>query len=127
MSKQYTISDLASEFDITTRTIRFYEEKDLLSPERQGTKRLYNQADRVKLRLIIRGKRLGLTLEESKLIIDMYDPSGGNEQQLQALINQVRHKRAQLQEQLIDLKNMIDDLDNAEQNCVAELDKRAAS
>jgi DNA-binding transcriptional MerR regulator len=127
MYKQYTISDLASEFDITTRTIRFYEEKDLLSPERQGTKRLYNQADRVKLRLIIRGKRLGLTLEESKLIIDMYDPSGGNEQQLQALISQVRHKRAQLQEQLIDLKNLIDDLDNAEQNCVAELDKRAAS
>ena len=127
MSKQYTISNLASEFDITTRTIRFYEEKDLLSPERQGTKRLYNQADRVKLRLIIRGKRLGLTLEESKLIIDMYDPSGGNEQQLQALISQVRHKRAQLQEQLIDLKNLIDDLDNAEQNCVAELDKRAAS
>ena len=127
MYKQYTISDLASEFDITTRTIRFYEEKDLLSPERQGTKRLYNQADRVKLRLIIRGKRLGLTLEESKLIIDMYDPSGGNEQQLQALISQVRHKRAQLQEQLIDLNNMIDDLDNAEQNCVAELDKRAAS
>jgi DNA-binding transcriptional MerR regulator len=127
MSKQYTISDLASEFDITTRTIRFYEEKDLLSPQRQGTKRLYNQADRVKLRLIIRGKRLGLTLEESKLIIDMYDPSGGNEQQLQALISQVRHKRAQLQEQLIDLNNMIDDLDNAEQNCVAELDKRAAS
>jgi DNA-binding transcriptional MerR regulator len=127
MSKQYTISDLASEFDITTRTIRFYEEKDLLCPERQGTKRLYDQADRVKLRLIIRGKRLGLPLEESKLIIDMYDPSGGNEQQLQALINQVRHKRAQLQEQLIDLKNMIDDLNNAEQNCVAELDKRAAS
>ena len=127
MYKQYTISDLASEFDITTRTIRFYEEKDLLSPQRQGTKRLYNQADRVKLRLIIRGKRLGLTLEESKLIIDMYDPSGGNEQQLQALISQVRHKRAQLQEQLIDLKNLIDDLDNAEQNCVAELDKRAAS
>lgn len=127
MSKQYTISDLASEFDITTRTIRFYEEKDLLSPQRQGTKRLYNQADRVKLRLIIRGKRLGLTLEESKLIIDMYDPSGGNEQQLQALISQVRHKRAQLQEQLIDLETMIDDLDNAEQNCVAELDKRAAS
>jgi len=127
MSKQYTISDLASEFDITTRTIRFYEEKDLLSPERQGTKRLYNQADRVKLRLIIRGKRLGLTLEESKLIIDMYNPSGGNEQQLQALISQVRHKRAQLQEQLIDLNNMIDDLDNAEQNCMAELEKRAAT
>ena len=96
MSKQYTISDLASEFDITTRTIRFYEEKDLLCPERQGTKRLYNQADRVKLRLIIRGKRLGLTLEESKLIIDMYNPSGGNEQQLQALVSQVRHKRCLL-------------------------------
>jgi DNA-binding transcriptional MerR regulator len=127
MSQQYTISDLASEFDITTRTIRFYEEKDLLHPQRQGSKRLYNQADRVKLRLIIRGKRLGLTLEESKLIIDMYNPAGGNEQQLKALINQVRHKRDQLQEQLIDLKNMIDDLDNAEHNCLAELEKRAAT
>jgi DNA-binding transcriptional MerR regulator len=98
-----------------------------LHPQRQGTKRIYNQADRVKLRLIIRGKRLGLTLEESKLIIDMYNPASGNEQQLQALISQVRHKRVQLQEQLIDLKNMIDDLNNAEQNCVAELNKRAAS
>jgi DNA-binding transcriptional MerR regulator len=127
MSKQYTISDLASEFDITTRTIRFYEEKDLLSPQRQGTKRLYNQADRVKLRLIIRGKRLGLTLEESKHIIDMYTPAGGNEQQLQALISQVRHKRSQLQEQLIDLKNMISDLTDAEKNCLAELNKRATS
>ncbi|MFT6757584.1 MAG: DNA-binding transcriptional MerR regulator [Chitinophagales bacterium] len=127
MSKQYSISELASEFDITTRTIRFYEEKALLSPMRKGTKRLYNQQDRVKLRLIIRGKRLGLTLEESKHIIDMYTPAGGNEQQLQALISQVRHKRSQLQEQLIDLENMISDLTDAEKNCMAELDKRATS
>tara|TARA_B110000902_G_scaffold95516_1_gene113058 strand:- start:796 stop:1179 length:384 start_codon:yes stop_codon:yes gene_type:complete len=127
MSKQYSISELASEFDITTRTIRFYEEKALLSPMRKGTKRLYNQQDRVKLRLIIRGKRLGLTLEESKHIIDMYTPAGGNEQQLQALISQVRHKRSQLQEQLIDLENMINDLTDAEKNCMAELDKRATS
>ncbi|MFQ3323381.1 MAG: DNA-binding transcriptional MerR regulator [Pseudomonadales bacterium] len=127
MSQQYSISELASEFDITTRTIRFYEEKSLLSPVRKGTKRLYNQQDRVKLRLIIRGKRLGLTLEESKHIIDMYTPTGGNEQQLQALISQVRHKRSQLQEQLIDLKNMISDLTDAEKNCMAELDKRATS
>ncbi|MFT6310981.1 MAG: DNA-binding transcriptional MerR regulator [Porticoccus sp.] len=127
MSKQYSISELASEFDITTRTIRFYEEKALLSPVRKGTKRLYSQQDRVKLRLIIRGKRLGLTLEESKHIIDMYTPAGGNEQQLQALISQVRHKRSQLQEQLIDLKNMISDLTDAEKNCLAELDKRATS
>ena len=94
---------------------------------RKGTKRLYNQQDRVKLRLIIRGKRLGLTLEESKHIIDMYTPAGGNEQQLQALISQVRHKRSQLQEQLIDLKNMISDLTDAEKNCLAELNKRATS
>jgi DNA-binding transcriptional MerR regulator len=127
MSKQYSISELASEFDITTRTIRFYEEKALLSPMRKGTKRLYNQQDRVKLRLIIRGKRLGLTLEESKHIIDMYTPAGGNEQQLQALISQVRHKRSQLQEQLIDLENMISDLTDAEKNCMAELEKRATS
>ena len=71
MAVTYSISELASEFDVTTRTIRFYEEKGLLDPFREGTRRIYGPADRTKLRLILRGKRLGLSLDESAEIILM--------------------------------------------------------
>ncbi|MGI9294298.1 MAG: MerR family transcriptional regulator, partial [Pseudomonadales bacterium] len=106
-SKSFTISNLATEFDVTTRTIRFYEEKGLLSPARNGSTRIYSPADRVKLQLILRGKRLGLTLEESRDIIAMYDPADGNREQLQSLIHKIRAKRAQLQQQLHDIEQMM--------------------
>ncbi len=123
MGKQQTfsISELASEFDITTRSIRFYEEKDLLSPLRQGSNRVFSLSDRVKLRLILRGKRLGLTLEESRDIIDMYDPAHGNVEQLTKLINKFRDKRQQLEQQLHDLQTMIGDLHDAEQKSLQAL------
>ena len=82
MTKHHSISDLSQEFDITTRTLRFYEEKGLISPERQGQNRIYSVADRARLKLILRGKRLGLTLEESSGIIAMYDPQTNNKKQL---------------------------------------------
>ena len=66
--KTYTISDLAKEFGVTTRTIRFYEEKGLITPLREGQKRLYSPADRVRIKLILRGKRIGMTLQELSLI-----------------------------------------------------------
>jgi DNA-binding transcriptional MerR regulator len=113
----YSISDLASEFDITTRTIRFYEEKGLLAPTRSGTNRIYSPADRTKLRLILRGKRLGFTLEESRDIIEMYDPSGGNQEQLQKLIDRIRLQRLQLEQQIADAQAMIVELREAEENC----------
>ena len=113
-NKTYTISDLATEFDITTRTIRFYEEKGLLAPTRLGNTRIYQPSDRVALILILRGKRLGLTLDESRDIIKLYDPAHGNIDQLQKLITKCCDKREQLERQYHDLEVMMLDLRNAE-------------
>lgn len=121
MSRQYSISELASEFDITTRSIRFYEEKGLLRPTRNGQTRIYSAADRTKLRLILRGKRLGLSLEESRDIIEMYDPQRDNSPQLQRLIDKIREKRDMLQRQLRDIETLLQDLDDAEARCVDAL------
>ena len=76
--KSYSISELSQEFDVTTRTLRFYEEKGLLAPTRKGQSRIYAARDRARLKLILRGKRLGLTLEESRDIILMYDSTSTN-------------------------------------------------
>ncbi len=119
----YTIRDLASEFGVTTRTIRFYEEKGLLNPRRNGTHRIYGPADRTKLRLILRGKRLGLSLDESAEIIGMYGSSGNNRRQLQTLIGKIREKRAELERQREDLAIMLNDLADAERKCRNALDE----
>lgn len=114
--QSYSISELAAEFDITTRTIRFYEEKGLLNPSRQGQNRIYTPADRTKLRLILRGKRLGLSLEESRDVIEMYDPAHdhGNKKQIQTLIDKIQAKRQQLRHQLHDIEVLLQELDDAE-------------
>jgi len=127
--KQMTlkISDLAQEFDITTRTIRFYEEKGLLKPARNGGNRLYSPSDRVKLKLILRGKRLGFTLEESREIIEMYDPAQGNTEQLQKMIGVIRDKRRQLEQQLHDLEGMMLDLRDSEERCLQALSEQPDS
>ena len=121
MTKHHSISDLSQEFDITTRTLRFYEEKGLISPERQGQNRIYSAADRARLKLILRGKRLGLTLEESSGIIAMYDPQTNNKKQLQTLIHKIREKRHQLEQQQKDLELMILDLNDSEERCLITL------
>lgn len=113
----YSISDLASEFDVTTRTIRFYEEKNLLKPRREGTRRIYSAADRTRLRLILRGKRLGLSLDESADIIGMYGTPGNNRRQLQKLVDKIREKRVDLQRQQRDLEAMLKELSDAEDKC----------
>jgi DNA-binding transcriptional MerR regulator len=120
-AKHYTISELAAEFDVTTRTIRFYEEKGLLTPERRGTSRLFSPADRVKLKLILRGKRLGLSLEEGREIIEMYDPEHGNVDQLQKLIDKIREKKQFLENQLLDMETMLGDLRSWESQTLAAL------
>ncbi|MEL7400106.1 MAG: MerR family DNA-binding transcriptional regulator [Pseudomonadota bacterium] len=119
--KTYSISELAKEFDITTRTIRFYEDKGMITPARQGQTRIYSPADRTKLKLILRGKRLGFSLDESNAIIDMYDPSGNNAEQLETLIGRIRQQRQSLQAQLEEIQDMLHDLDGAEQNCLDTL------
>ena len=91
MSKTYTISDLASEFDVTTRTIRFYEEKGFLKPEREGTRRIFSPSDRTRLRLILRGRRLGLSLDESAEIVLMYGSPRNNRKQLEKLVARIAY------------------------------------
>ncbi|KUJ82822.1 MerR family transcriptional regulator [Microbulbifer flavimaris] len=119
----YSISDLSREFGITTRTIRFYEDKGLLAPERRGQARIYSPEDRVRLKLILRGKRLGFSLDESREIIEMYDPAHGNVEQLQRLLQGIEQKRAQLQQQLRDIQSLMGELDDAEERTRASLAK----
>ena len=113
MSTTYTISDLARELDITTRAIRFYEEQGMLSPERRGQERIYSPRDKVSLKLILRGKRIGFSLAECRELIELYDPdpSSGNQKQLNTMLEKIAERRAQLE------------LDTAEERCRAALIK----
>lgn len=119
--KTYSISELSNEFDITTRTMRFYESEGLLHPSRQGQNRIYHESDRVRLKLILRGKRLGLSLAESKELINMYSPHGNNEDQLQSLLRKIRERRNALAQQLIDIRAMENELMGAEDRCLEAL------
>ena len=116
--KTYSIGELAREFDVTTRTIRFYEDQGLVSPSRRGQTRIYSPADRVTLKLILRGKRLGFSLAESKELIGMYQPQGDNRHQLLALQEKIHQRRAQLEQQLHDIQAMQQELDDVEQRCI---------
>jgi DNA-binding transcriptional MerR regulator len=113
----YTISELAKEFGITTRTIRFYEEKGLIAPLREGQKRLYQPADRVRIKLILRGKRIGMTLDECVELIDMYDPEHNNSEQLHSLIDTVHSRRARFLQQRRDIDEMLAGLDEVQALC----------
>lgn len=113
----YSISDLAREFDVTPRTIRFYEEQGLLTPARRGQVRVYRPGDRVRLKLILRGKRLGFTLEESKALFDLYDPASGNRRQLKTMLATIGSHRTNLAQQLHDIQVMMIELDEAETRC----------
>lgn len=121
MEKTYGIRDLASEFDITPRTIRFYEEKGYLSPAREGTRRIYSQPDHTRLRLILRGKRLGLSLDETADLIQMYGSPRNNRKQLEKFILRIGEKRAELERKRRDLEVMLSDLQNVEEKCQSEL------
>ena len=105
MSAQtFTISQLAKEFDLTTRAIRFYEDMGLLTPERAGVQRVYSARDRARLTLTLRAKRLGLSLTEAKDILDMYDSPRDTVPQLQKFLGVLGTHRAQLEAQLAELQ-----------------------
>lgn len=116
-SPTYSISDLARELDITTRAIRFYEEQGLLAPERRGQERVYSARDKVSLKLILRGKRIGFSLAECKELIELYDPASGNRKQLETFMDKIAERRAQLEQQLLDIQQMQLELDTAEERC----------
>ncbi len=121
MGGQFSITELAREFAVTPRTLRFYEEKGLLTPVRNGSNRIYSSADRTRLILVLRGKTLGLSLEQSAELISMYDPESNNKKQLEMLIAKIQARRSQLQVQKQELERMIDDLDQWEQRTQAAL------
>jgi DNA-binding transcriptional MerR regulator len=122
----YTISQLAAEFDVTTRTIRFYEEKGMLTPTRRGQHRIYSSADRVRLQLILRGKRAGLSLDESCEVIDMYDPSSDNIEQYHALLHKVDEKQQQLESQIKDIEYLLVGLQEVRDRCNNALQQATA-
>src|SRR3982751_5751055 len=109
----YTISDLAREFDLTTRAIRFYEDMGLLQPERTGRggrNRIYSARDRTRLKLTLRAKRLGLSLTEAREIIDMYDRPRDTGAQLKKFLAVLATHRKQLEEQMADLQVNLDEV-----------------
>lgn len=119
--KTYGIAELAQEFDITHRSIRFYEEHGMLSPQRRGQERVYSGKDRVALILILRGKRIGFSLAECKQLIELYDPASGNRTQLNSMLDRIRSRRQQLEQQLVDIEQMQIELDEAEARCYKAL------
>lgn len=123
MAKTYSISDLSREFDVTTRTIRFYEAEGLLAPERQGQNRIYHERDRVMLKLILRGKRLGFSLAESRQILSLYNPATGNREQLNLLMDKINTRQEQLKQQLTDIRLMQKELEEAKARCQDALDQ----
>ena len=116
MKEFCTISDLAKEFDVTTRTIRFYEDQNLISPPHEGTRRLFRARDRTRLKNL-RGKRLGFTLAEISEIVVMYDAAPGEVGQLHLLISKIESRRAQLQQQMQDIEATLSDLSEVENRC----------
>jgi DNA-binding transcriptional MerR regulator len=127
MSSRYTITQLAQEFDVTTRTIRFYEDQGLLNPTRNGQMRVYSPRDRVRLKLVLRGKRLGFSLSEIREMLDMYDAEPGESGQLELFLAKIDERRGLLQQQRHDIELTLKELDDIEAQCRAQLTKVKAS
>ena len=126
MSTRYTITDLAKEFDLTTRAIRFYEDMGLLSPLREGVggrSRVYSARDRTRLKLTLRAKRLGLSLTEAKDIIDLYDSPRDTGVQLQKFLSVLATHKRELEEQMTDLQANLDEVKAHEKEAKALLGK----
>lgn len=121
--KTYSISDLAKELDVTTRALRFYEEQGLVHPTRRGQERVYSSKDRVTLILVLRGKRLGFSLAECKALIELYDSKTDNKKQLNIMLEMISERHHQLEQQLLDIKQVQIELDIAKERCLIALAK----
>lgn len=126
MKETYTIGELAREFGITTRTIRFYEEKRFLQPQREGRNRIYSRRDRTHLRLLLRGRRLGWALDDIWEIIRLYNSQGGEEAQLAAMLERLKDTREMLDTQLEDIRSAKLELEEIEANCRSRFDAAMA-
>jgi DNA-binding transcriptional MerR regulator len=117
MTDTYTITELAREFAVTPRAIRYWEDQGLVAPQRAGLSRVYNKRDRTRLKLALRGKRLGLSLAEIKELIDMYDASGSEAAQLQSFLDVLAQRRSALEQQRDDIAAVLEDVARFEQQC----------
>jgi len=123
VSVNYTITELAQEFEITPRAIRFYEDLGLLQPRREGRHRIYSHRDRTRLKLTLRGKRLGLPLQDIKQLVDMYETGTDTRPQLEAFIRVLQAHRRQLAQQLEDIQVTMAEIDEHEGRCRQLLEK----
>lgn len=116
--RTWTISELAKEFEVTPRTLRFYENHQILSPIREGQRRIYTHRDRTRLKLALRGKRLGFHLSEIRSLIDMYDGPGGTTSQLRNYLNALQKHKKQLVQQKEDLEKTLVEIEYQEKQCL---------
>jgi DNA-binding transcriptional MerR regulator len=107
---EFSISELAQEFDVTPRAIRFYEDQGLLAPRRAGQRRIYTPRDRTRLKLTLRGKRLGLTLSEIRELIDMYDPGRDQRPQLERFLSVLEAHKVSLLQQRADIEAQLSEI-----------------
>jgi DNA-binding transcriptional MerR regulator len=113
----YSISDLAKEFALTTRAIRFYEDEGLLAPRRSGRSRIYGERERVRIKLVLRGKRLGLSLSEIRELLDLYEATNSERPQLTKFLEVLSARRAMLAQQQEDIAVVLAEIDSLERQC----------
>lgn len=119
--EHYSITELTREFDVSTRTLRFYEAEGLLKPVRHGRQRLFRPADRTRLKLILRGKRLGFSLAEIKQLFELFKAPEGERRQLEALVEAIALRKRELEQKRCDLEETLADLEDAERSVRARL------
>jgi DNA-binding transcriptional MerR regulator len=117
MSRLYSITELTREFDVTTRTIRFYEAEGMLKPLRRGRTRLFPARERTRLKLILRGKRLGFSLAEIREIINLYDTEPGERGQLNHFLSKIAERRGDLEQKRLDIEATLAELGQVERRC----------
>ena len=126
MSATYKITELAQEFGVTTRTIRHYEDEGLLNPSRQGTVRIFSARDRVRLKLALRGKRLGFSLQDIKELFDLYDTVRDERRQLEAFLERLERRKALLEQQREDVEVMLNEVQFFATQCRRILEQDSA-
>ena len=121
LNVEFSIGELAQEFDVTPRAIRFYEDQGLLAPRREGQRRVYTARDRTRLKLTLRGKRLGLTLSEIRELIDMYEPGRDERPQLERFLSVLASHKASLLQQRADIEAQLAELEAFEKRVRKQL------
>ena len=120
--RTFTVRELADELGVTTRTLRFYEAEGLVSPRRHGTSRVYSQRDRARLRLILRGRRFGMSVSECREIVDMYDGAASSERrQLELLLSRLDEIAADLRARQADIRRTLTEVGDVAEQCRARL------